>query len=209
MPGIGSIVNPFTVNQFMEQMLLPFDRWHAKAAGGIDSQGNILDRNRLTAFEWLVLKIRQWLSQLCPGVTRQMLGSYPGMFSLMSEEAGRLGIPLDRPQDPSRILLVLESVFSEHGSVVDMLMEDMTSGGAGLATPMTGPAAGGVLGFDAPIGTTQKRKVGPSLGDLDVFDIETEEEIPEFKASQYYKRLRERAGKRKFAVRVGGKIRFI
>lgn len=203
-PGISALVTPFTINEFMETFQKPYSQWKAFQNGAIDNSGHLTGRGSISPFEFLVLKIRQWLEKLCPSVTKTMLGSYAGMYNLMYESAAELQIDIEYPLLGEHLVKIIENLpLNENDiSFCEYLLEEMTSGGAGLAAPASSSTAGGVMGFDAPMGQVQKRTNLPSLKDIQMYEVTDENEFKKFRESNYYKRLKERSKDKKIAVRI-------
>lgn len=207
-PGISSLVTPFTIQQFMELFQKPYDQFKAFREGAIDAEGNLSNKGRISPLEFLVIKIRKWLEQLYPSVTKNMLGSYAGMYNLMYESAKEKGIDLSKNISGMELIQILECIqLGEESLSLDRyLSEEMTSGGAGLGVASNTTAAGGIQGYDLPMGSVQKRNLGVSM-----YEVQDEEELKNFVASNYYKRLKERSKNSKIAVRMANtkSVRFL
>lgn len=197
-PGISSLVTPFTIQEFMVLFQKPFREYKAFRNGAIDAEGNLLNAGSISPLEFLVLKIRKWLEQLYPSVTKNLLGSYGGMYNLMYESAIEQGIDFSKSISGLELIKILEgiSLGEESLSLERYITEEMTSGG-GLAVASNTTAAGGIMGYDAPLGSVQKRNLG-----VHMYEVEDENELKDFVSSEYYKRLKERSKNSKIAVRM-------
>ena len=110
---LNDLVSTFTLHKFMKSITTPFEKMKLYKDGIIDKQGEILEDDKITPYDRMIIGIKKLLMQIPNPNTKARLKNLTTAIQFFAESSGEIGA------DP-------ELVYTE---IMNFLEEEMSAGG--------------------------------------------------------------------------------